>query len=105
MNAQLMCQYIEFVADRLLVSLGNAKHYHATNPFDFMDMISLQGKTNFFEKRVSDYAKAGVKTTAQANGGSSTPVPHQSRVLCVSFILPCPDGDADDPGSTLDEDF
>ena len=84
MNAQLMCQYIEFVADRLLVSLGNAKHYHATNPFDFMDMISLQGKTNFFEKRVSDYAKAGVKTTAQANGGSSTPVPHQSRVLYVS---------------------
>ncbi|KAB5595432.1 Ribonucleoside-diphosphate reductase subunit M2 [Ceratobasidium theobromae] len=63
MNANLMCQYIEFVADRLLVALGNSKEYHATNPFDFMDMISLQGKTNFFEKRVSDYAKAGVKTT------------------------------------------
>ncbi|KAI9225812.1 MAG: putative ribonucleotide reductase small subunit RnrA [Piptocephalis tieghemiana] len=60
MNAQLMCQYIEFVADRLLLSLGLEKHYHSTNPFDFMDMISLQGKTNFFEKRVSDYQKAGV---------------------------------------------
>ncbi|KAG9099419.1 Ribonucleotide-diphosphate reductase (RNR), small subunit, partial [Ceratobasidium sp. 370] len=58
MNSKLMCQYIEFVADRLLVSLGNSKEYDVTNPFDFMDMISLQGKTNFFEKRVSDYAKA-----------------------------------------------
>ncbi|KAI0774379.1 beta subunit of ribonucleotide reductase [Fomes fomentarius] len=58
MNAALMCQYIEFVADRLLVALGNEKHYHSTNPFDFMDMISLQGKTNFFEKRVSEYAMA-----------------------------------------------
>ncbi|KIK30568.1 hypothetical protein PISMIDRAFT_670626 [Pisolithus microcarpus 441] len=60
MNAKLMCQYIEFVADRLLVSLGNEKVYNVTNPFDFMDMISLQGKTNFFEKRVSDYSKANV---------------------------------------------
>ncbi|KAG2135938.1 ribonucleoside-diphosphate reductase small chain [Suillus bovinus] len=63
MNAKLMCQYIEFVADRLLVSLGNDKVYNATNPFDFMDMISLQGKTNFFEKRVSDYSKANVNHT------------------------------------------
>jgi ribonucleoside-diphosphate reductase subunit M2 len=60
MNAKLMCQYIEFVADRLLVALGLSKHYNVTNPFDFMDMISLQGKTNFFEKRVSDYQRAGV---------------------------------------------
>ncbi|KAK7049620.1 Ribonucleotide-diphosphate reductase (RNR), small subunit [Paramarasmius palmivorus] len=60
MNAKLMCQYIEFVADRLLVALGNEKVYNSTNPFDFMDMISLQGKTNFFEKRVSDYSKAGI---------------------------------------------
>jgi ribonucleoside-diphosphate reductase subunit M2 len=59
MNAKLMCQYIEFVADHLLVSLGSEKHYNSTNPFDFMDMISLQGKANFFEKRVSDYARAG----------------------------------------------
>ena len=60
MNAKLMQQYIEFVADRLLVELGNEKVYHATNPFDFMDMISLQGKTNFFEKKVGEYQKAGV---------------------------------------------
>ncbi|CAG7848699.1 Ribonucleoside-diphosphate reductase small chain; AltName: Full=Ribonucleotide reductase small subunit [Serendipita indica DSM 11827] len=64
MNATLMRQYIEFVADRLLVALGNDKVYNVTNPFDFMDMISLQGKTNFFEKRVSDYAKAGVNQSA-----------------------------------------
>jgi len=55
-----MCQYIEFVADRLLTDLGCDKIYKTLNPFDFMDMISLQGKTNFFEKRVSDYAKAKV---------------------------------------------
>ncbi|CAK5262745.1 unnamed protein product, partial [Mycena citricolor] len=63
MNAKLMCQYIEFVADRLLVALGNPKHYNSTNPFDFMEMISLQGKTNFFEKRVSDYSKANISNT------------------------------------------
>jgi len=60
MNAELMCQYIEFVADRLLAELGCPKIYNSTNPFDFMDMISLQGKTNFFEKRVGEYQKAGV---------------------------------------------
>jgi len=62
MNADLMSQYIEFVADRLLTELGNDKVYNATNPFDFMDMINLQGKTNFFEKRVGEYQKAGVKS-------------------------------------------
>ncbi|KAK8220118.1 Ribonucleotide-diphosphate reductase (RNR), small subunit [Zalaria obscura] len=60
MNAVLMRQYIEFVADRLLLALGNQKYYNATNPFDFMENISLAGKTNFFEKRVGDYQKAGV---------------------------------------------
>ena len=60
MNAELMCQYIEFVADHLLEQLNLKKVYNATNPFDFMDMISLQGKTNFFEKRVGEYQKAGV---------------------------------------------
>jgi ribonucleoside-diphosphate reductase beta chain len=60
MNADLMNQYIEFVADRLLVALNCPKAYNATNPFDFMEMISLQGKTNFFEKRVGEYQKAGV---------------------------------------------
>ena len=60
MNSELMSEYIEFVADRLLVELGNEKVFNATNPFDFMDMISIQGKTNFFEKRVGEYQKAGV---------------------------------------------
>ncbi|WP_187262232.1 ribonucleoside-diphosphate reductase small subunit [Pontibacter beigongshangensis] len=60
MNAKLMSQYIEFVADRLLGELGCSKIYNSTNPFDFMEMISLQGKTNFFEKRVGEYQKAGV---------------------------------------------
>ena len=60
MNAKLMSQYIEFVADRLLGELGYSKIYNSTNPFDFMEMISLQGKTNFFEKRVGEYQKAGV---------------------------------------------
>lgn len=63
MNADMMCQYIEFVADRLLVALGCEKVYNATNPFDFMELISLQGKTNFFEKRVAEYQKAGVTST------------------------------------------
>ncbi len=61
MNAGLMCQYIEFVADRLLVTLGHPRLYKTGNPFDFMELISLQGKTNFFEKRVGEYQKAGVK--------------------------------------------
>jgi ribonucleoside-diphosphate reductase beta chain len=60
MNAKLMQQYIEFVADRWLSELGYPKIYNTTNPFDFMEMISLEGKTNFFEKRVGDYQKAGV---------------------------------------------
>jgi ribonucleoside-diphosphate reductase beta chain len=63
-----MCQYIEFVADRLLVELGNDKIYNASNPFDFMDMINLQGKTNFFEKRVGEYQKAGVLNKNESDG-------------------------------------
>ena len=67
MNAKLMCQYIEFVADRLLVALGCEKAYNATNPFDFMELISLQGKTNFFEKRVAEYQKSGVMGKKEDN--------------------------------------
>ncbi|MDG1871066.1 ribonucleotide-diphosphate reductase subunit beta [Flavobacterium frigidarium] len=63
MNAVLMTQYLEFVADRLLVELGCEREYNTTNPFDFMDMISLQGKTNFFEKKVAEYQKSGVMNT------------------------------------------
>jgi len=82
MNSKLMCQYIEFVADRLLLSLGNEKHYYATNPFDFMDMISLQGKANFFEKRVSEYAKAHINHLS--------PTSTSLRTLYVSLIFSVP---------------
>jgi ribonucleoside-diphosphate reductase beta chain len=71
MNADLMCQYIEFVADRLLLALGSTKAYNATNPFDFMELISLQGKTNFFERRVGEYQKSGVMNAGQAASGFS----------------------------------
>jgi ribonucleoside-diphosphate reductase beta chain len=64
MNSILMEQYIQFVADRLLVALGASKIYNVVNPFPWMEMISMQGKTNFFEKRVAEYQKAGVMETA-----------------------------------------
>jgi len=71
MNKELMGTYIEFVADRLLDSLGYSKVYNVTNPFEWMEMISLQGKTNFFEKRVGEYQKAGVMSgiDGQDSGG------------------------------------
>jgi len=65
MNSELMAQYLEFVTDRLLVSLGVPKVYNSENPFDFMQNIALQGKTNFFEKRVAEYQKAGVNNGAE----------------------------------------
>merc|ERR1711870_15642 len=70
MNSELMTKYIEFVADRLLTALGHSKLYNSVNPFDWMELISLQGKTNFFEKRVGEYQKAGVMTngTGQVEG-------------------------------------
>lgn len=67
MNADLMCQYIEFVADRLLVALGSPKIFKANNPFDFMELISMPGKTNFFERRVSEYQKSGVMMTKEGH--------------------------------------
>ena len=71
MNSVLMTQYIKFVADRLLYSLGVPKHYKVENPFEWMEMISLQGKTNFFEKRVGEYQKAGVKNSGDpGNNGN-----------------------------------
>ena len=70
MNSRLMSQYIEFVADRWLVELGCPKVYNTPNPFDFMEMISLQGKTNFFEKRVGDYQKSGVMSAKESAGFS-----------------------------------
>lgn len=71
MNAKLMCEYIKYVADRLLLQLGCSKLYHATNPFNWMEMISLNGKTNFFEKRVGDYAKASISNSMNSNGDDS----------------------------------
>jgi len=66
MNADMMSQYIEFVADRLLVALDCEKLYNVANPFDWMELISLQGKTNFFEKRVGEYQKSGVMESLNA---------------------------------------
>ncbi|KAL6139424.1 hypothetical protein ACLB2K_057728 [Fragaria x ananassa] len=70
MNGDLMGQYIEFVADRLLGALGYGKLYDVQNPFDWMELISLQGKTNFFEKRVGEYQKASVMNSISGNGGN-----------------------------------
>lgn len=67
MNADLMCQYIEFVADRLLHVLGSPKIFNVANPFDFMDLISIPGKTNFFERRVSEYQKTGVMSSREGS--------------------------------------
>jgi ribonucleoside-diphosphate reductase subunit M2 len=72
MNSALMKQYIEFVADRLLLALGNETVYKVANPFDFMENISLAGKTNFFEKRVGDYQKAGVMAGTQKKHEDTT---------------------------------
>merc|ERR1719334_3058277 len=69
MNSKLMAQYIQFVADRLCFALGHAKIYNAHNPFDWMEMISLQGKTNFFERRVGEYARAGVMSGLEKDNG------------------------------------
>merc|ERR1739844_809149 len=69
MNSELMTRYIEFVADRLLAALGHSKLFRASNPFDWMELISLQGKTNFFEKRVGEYQKAGVMSSVTPKEG------------------------------------
>lgn len=98
-----MCQYIEFVADRLLMSLGNDKYYCATNPFDFMDMISLQGKTNFFEKRVSDYSRANIDHSALSHSKSNQP---SNKILYVTSPYESyQNTDARITCSTLTEDF
>ncbi|KAL7135932.1 hypothetical protein ABFS83_11G131500 [Erythranthe nasuta] len=72
MNGEMMSQYIEFVADRLLNALGCGKMYNVQNPFDWMELISLQGKTNFFEKRVGEYQKASVMSSLNGNGDNHT---------------------------------
>lgn len=100
MNSTLMCQYIEFVADRLLVSLGNSKLYGTSNPFDFMDMISMEGKTNFFEKRVSDYQKAGVMNRSS---GTNTPV---GSAVALNLVQSTENGPNQEKGAlVLDAEF
>jgi ribonucleotide reductase beta subunit family protein with ferritin-like domain len=85
MNNDLMTRYIEFVADRLLLALGHSKIFMATNPFDWMEMISLQGKTNFFEKRVGEYQKAGVMSSASPARGDGAQKESQAFSLDVDF--------------------
>ena len=71
MNALLMQEYIDFVADRLMVALNCDKIYNTKNPFDWMELISLQGKTNFFEKRVGEYQKSGVMASLTEGGNTN----------------------------------
>ncbi|KAK4946734.1 Ribonucleotide-diphosphate reductase (RNR), small subunit [Elasticomyces elasticus] len=88
MNAKLMQQYIEFVADRLLLALGNKRFYNAQNPFSFMENISLAGKTNFFEKRVGDYQKAGVmgsQTSGDSKSKAGSPSEEKSEDDGLAF--------------------
>ncbi|KAM0754960.1 hypothetical protein T439DRAFT_322022 [Meredithblackwellia eburnea MCA 4105] len=77
MNKRLMCQYIEFVSDRLLVSLGNSKIYGSKNPFDFMDNIALEGKANMFEARVASYQRAHFNIAKDGVDGPYDPYMHE----------------------------
>lgn len=83
MNSVLMAQYIEFVADRLLMSLNHPKIFNSSNPFDWMEMISLQGKTNFFEKRVAEYQKAGVMATMNTLNTTNVQEQEKHHVFCL----------------------
>lgn len=100
MNHNLMKQYIEFVADRLLVSMGNPKYYKVSNPFDFMENISLAGKTNFFEKRVGDYQKAGLMAGAKKAQEKDT-----AAKLAAANGDESPVEEAEEDGLNFDEDF
>jgi ribonucleotide reductase beta subunit family protein with ferritin-like domain len=71
MNSDLMKQYLEYVSDRLLIDLGVGKIYNSENPFDFMKNIAMENKTNFFEKRVGEYAKKGVGVKEESNAFST----------------------------------
>lgn len=96
MNAQLMNQYIEFVADHLLVSLNLKKVYNVTNPFDFMDMISLQGKTNFFEKRVGEYQRGEVMSKFKAM---------KAKALQLESGEPMLEEEVEEKKFSMEEDF
>ena len=100
MNAELMSQYIEFCADRLLVALGAPKLYGTQNPFDWMELISLQGKTNFFERRVGEYQKAGVMASASSQASMAS-----TALASDDESSPRPAASATGKGFTLDADF
>ncbi|RMZ76843.1 hypothetical protein DV738_g4710, partial [Chaetothyriales sp. CBS 135597] len=102
MNSKLMKQYIEFVADRLLVALGNPKVYRVTNPFDFMENISLGGKTNFFEKRVGDYQKAGVMAAQKKTAAAAAAAGSASTPGSIPEEKPAPENGG---AFTFDDDF
>jgi hypothetical protein len=85
MNAKLMSQYIEFCADRLLRALGHQPVYRVTNPFPWMELISLEGKTNFFERRVGEYQKANVMPSSSSVDPLSGRTDTQSRPEVRSF--------------------
>ena len=86
MNSELMAQYVKFVADRHLWALGAPKLYNVANPFDFMEMISLQGKSNFFERRVGEYARANVMSSAKkAEAGDKKECDHHSWTMDADF--------------------
>jgi ribonucleotide reductase beta subunit family protein with ferritin-like domain len=85
MNANMMTQYIQFVADRLLISLGQPKVYNTQNPFEWMEMISLQRKTNFFENRVSEYQKSGVAAHLQKGQGNKNSTNSRDFVTTAEF--------------------
>ena len=83
MNAKLMSEYIEFVSDRLIYALGYPKVYNTKNPFDWMELISLQGKTNFFEKRVAEYSVSSVLTKINSSSSSSSNRGRRKRQVVV----------------------
>ncbi|AUD02427.1 ribonucleotide-diphosphate reductase subunit beta [Spirosoma pollinicola] len=98
MNAELMKQYIAFVADHLLTTLGLRKLYNVANPFDFMDMISLQGKTNFFEKRVGEYQRGEVMSKFKAMKAAASQPQDAENSMPIQV--------AEEPkGITFDADF
>ncbi len=90
MNSTIMCNYIKFCADRLLLCLGCDRHFKIGNPFEWMETISLQGKTNFFEKRVREYSKSGVGTGPTKSLPSTQvfdpPILHLSPPLCMLYV-------------------
>jgi ribonucleoside-diphosphate reductase subunit M2 len=98
MNLRLMVQDIESVADHLLLSLGNPKHYNSTKPFDFMESISLNGKINIFKKRIGNYQKAGVFSNAKQ-------VPKPKEDTAPGTLVVAREQIVDDSGMAFDEDF